>query len=189
MGGVELVFHQGALPSVPRSVQDPLTTNEVNVGGTLNVLLAARDEGVRRVVFASSSSVYGDADGFRRERDAASAAALAVRCRASSPPRATAARSGRCTGSRRYRCATSTCSARGRTPNSQYAAVVPRFIARLAQGQAADDLRRREPVARLHIRRQRRRRQPPRRDPRRTWPARCSTWRRAAAARSTSSRP
>jgi nucleoside-diphosphate-sugar epimerase len=58
--GVEVVFHQGALPSVPRSVQDPLTTNAVNVEGTLNVLLAARDEGIRRVVFASSSSVYGD---------------------------------------------------------------------------------------------------------------------------------
>jgi len=58
--GVELVFHQGALPSVPRSVHDPLTTTAVNVEGTLNVLLAARDEDVRRVVFASSSSVYGN---------------------------------------------------------------------------------------------------------------------------------
>ena len=58
--GVDVVFHQGALPSVPRSVQDPLTTSAVNVEGTLNVLLAARDEGVRRVVFASSSSVYGN---------------------------------------------------------------------------------------------------------------------------------
>jgi nucleoside-diphosphate-sugar epimerase len=55
----EVVFHQGALPSVPRSVGDPLTTNAVNVIGTLNVLLASRDSGVRRVVFASSSSVYG----------------------------------------------------------------------------------------------------------------------------------
>ena len=60
MRGVEVVFHQGALPSVPRSVQDPLTTGAVNVEGTLNVLLAARDERVRRVVFASSSSVYGN---------------------------------------------------------------------------------------------------------------------------------
>jgi UDP-glucose 4-epimerase len=59
--GVEVVFHQGALPSVPRSVQDPLTTTAVNVEGTLNVLLAARDEAVRRVVNASSSSVYGNA--------------------------------------------------------------------------------------------------------------------------------
>ena len=57
--GVELVYHLGALGSVPRSVQDPLTSSAVNVEGTLNVLLAARDEGVRRVVFSSSSSVYG----------------------------------------------------------------------------------------------------------------------------------
>ncbi len=58
--GVEVVFHEAALPSVPRSVADPGLTNDINVGGTLNLLLAARDAGVRRVVFASSSSVYGD---------------------------------------------------------------------------------------------------------------------------------
>jgi UDP-glucose 4-epimerase len=57
--GIEIVFHLGALGSVPRSVQDPLTSNAVNVEGTLNAMLAARDEGVRRVVFSSSSSVYG----------------------------------------------------------------------------------------------------------------------------------
>ena len=57
--GREVVYHLGALGSVPRSVQDPLTSSAVNVEGTLNVLLAARDEGVRRVVFSSSSSVYG----------------------------------------------------------------------------------------------------------------------------------
>ena len=57
--GVEVVFHLGALGSVPRSVQDPLTSSAVNVEGTLNVLLAARDEGIRRVVYSSSSSVYG----------------------------------------------------------------------------------------------------------------------------------
>jgi UDP-glucose 4-epimerase len=60
--GVEIVFHLGALGSVPRSVQDPLTSSAVNVEGTLNVQLAARDEGVRRVVFASSSSIYGNQD-------------------------------------------------------------------------------------------------------------------------------
>jgi UDP-glucose 4-epimerase len=63
---VEVVFHQGALPSVPRSIQDPLTSSAVNVEGTLNVLLAGRDAGVRRVVFASSSSVYGNSPGMPR---------------------------------------------------------------------------------------------------------------------------
>jgi nucleoside-diphosphate-sugar epimerase len=57
--GVDVVFHLGAMGSVPRSVQDPLTSTAVNVEGTMNVLLAARDEGVRRVVFSSSTSVYG----------------------------------------------------------------------------------------------------------------------------------
>ena len=58
--GVDVVFHEAALGSVPRSVADPVTTHEVNLTGTLNVLLAARDVGVRRVVYASSSSVYGE---------------------------------------------------------------------------------------------------------------------------------
>jgi nucleoside-diphosphate-sugar epimerase len=58
--GVEYVFHQAALPSVQRSVEDPVMSNLVNVVGTLNVLVAAQEAGVRRVVYASSSSVYGD---------------------------------------------------------------------------------------------------------------------------------
>ncbi len=58
--GIEVVFHQAALASVPRSVDNPVTSNEVNVGGTLNVLVASRDAGVRRVIYASSSSIYGD---------------------------------------------------------------------------------------------------------------------------------
>ncbi|HEU0317748.1 MAG TPA: NAD-dependent epimerase/dehydratase family protein, partial [Solirubrobacteraceae bacterium] len=57
--GCDGVFHLAALPSVPRSVQDPLTSNASNVTGVLNVLLAARDAGVKRVVYVSSSSVYG----------------------------------------------------------------------------------------------------------------------------------
>src|SRR5213082_2806890 len=64
--GTEVVYHLGALGSVPRSVQDPLTTSAVNVEGTLNVLLAARDEGVRRVIVASSSSVYGNSGSLPR---------------------------------------------------------------------------------------------------------------------------
>ncbi|MEW5958067.1 MAG: SDR family oxidoreductase [Chloroflexota bacterium] len=58
--GIDYVLHQGALPSVPRSVRDPLTSNEVNVVGTLNLLQAAREAGVKRLVYASSSSVYGN---------------------------------------------------------------------------------------------------------------------------------
>lgn len=61
MRGIDYCLHQAAVPSVPRSVFDPLRSNRVNVEGTLNVFLAARDVGVKRVVFASSSSVYGNA--------------------------------------------------------------------------------------------------------------------------------
>ena len=60
VGGVDFVLHQAAIPSVPRSVQDPLTSHRANVEATLNVLLAARDAGVKRVVYAGSSSAYGD---------------------------------------------------------------------------------------------------------------------------------
>jgi nucleoside-diphosphate-sugar epimerase len=58
--GTTYILHQGALPSVPRSVADPILSNEINVGGTLSLLVAARDEGVKRVVYAASSSAYGD---------------------------------------------------------------------------------------------------------------------------------
>jgi nucleoside-diphosphate-sugar epimerase len=60
VAGVDYVLHQAALPSVPRSVKDPITSNRANVDATLNVLVAARDAGVRRLVFAGSSSAYGN---------------------------------------------------------------------------------------------------------------------------------
>ena len=58
--GADYVFHQAAIPSVPRSIKDPAKTNEVNISGTLNVLIAAEHNNVKKVVYASSSSVYGD---------------------------------------------------------------------------------------------------------------------------------
>lgn len=61
--GVDYVLHQAALGSVPRSIDDPITTNSANIDGTLNVLVAARDARVRRVVYAASSSAYGDHPG------------------------------------------------------------------------------------------------------------------------------
>ena len=67
--GAEVVFHQAALASVPRSVAEPLASNEVNVTGTLKVFLAARDAGVRRVVYAASSSAYGDSETLPKRED------------------------------------------------------------------------------------------------------------------------
>jgi nucleoside-diphosphate-sugar epimerase len=61
VAGMDYVLHQAAIPSVPRSVQDPITSNRANIDASVNVLVAARDAGVRRVVYAGSSSVYGNA--------------------------------------------------------------------------------------------------------------------------------
>jgi nucleoside-diphosphate-sugar epimerase len=131
--GVEVVFHQGALPSVPRSVQDPLTTGAVNVEGTLNVLLAARDEAVRRVVFASSSSVYGNSDELPRVETqnpdpispyGVSKLAAERYCVSFSrvyPLETVALRYFNVFGP-------------NQDPSSQYAAVVPRFITATADG-------------------------------------------------------
>ena len=64
--GVEFIFHEGALPSVPRSVKDPRTSHESNINGTFNLLEGARAAGVKRVVYAASSSAYGNQPGFPR---------------------------------------------------------------------------------------------------------------------------
>jgi UDP-glucose 4-epimerase len=132
--GTEVVFHQGALGSVPRSVQDPLSSTAVNVEGTLNVLLAARDEGIRRVVAASSSSVYGDGGTFPRVESQApnpispyAVAKLAAERFCVSFTRVygietVALRYFNVFGPRQ-------------DPSSQYAAVVPRFIRQVADGE------------------------------------------------------
>ena len=60
---IDLISHQAALGSVPRSIHDPLTTNEVNITGTLNIFTAAKEKKIRRVVYAASSSTYGDIRG------------------------------------------------------------------------------------------------------------------------------
>jgi UDP-N-acetylglucosamine 4-epimerase len=67
--GVDYVLHQAALGSVPRSIQDPITTNEVNVSGFLNMLVASRDAKVKRFVYAASSSTYGDSQGLPKVED------------------------------------------------------------------------------------------------------------------------
>jgi nucleoside-diphosphate-sugar epimerase len=134
MDGIEYVLHQAALPSVPRSVADPLTTNEVNVRGTLNVLQAARQTGVHRVVFASSSSVYGNAPALPK------AETLPVNPLS---PYAVSKLAGECycrsfhqvyglpTVALRY----FNVFGPRQDPLSQYAAVIPRFITALLHGE------------------------------------------------------
>jgi nucleoside-diphosphate-sugar epimerase len=133
--GCEVVFHQAALPSVPRSIQDPLTSHAVNVVGTLNILLASRDSGVRRVVFASSSSIYGKNRTLPKREDGVpipiapyAVAKLAGEgfCRSFSEVY------GLETVSLRY----FNVFGPRQDPLSQYAAVIPRFITALLDGEA-----------------------------------------------------
>jgi len=128
------IFHQAAIPSVPRSIRDPVATNEVNVGGTLNVLVAARDGGVRKVVYASSSSVYGDTPTLPKVEGmnpnpkspyAVSKLTGEYYCRVFSEVygiKTVALRYFNVFGPRQ-------------DPESQYAAVIPRFITRILSGQ------------------------------------------------------
>jgi nucleoside-diphosphate-sugar epimerase len=69
VNNMDYVLHQAALPSIPRSIKDPITTNEVNITGTLNVLVAARDAKVKRVIYAASSSAYGDTPTLPKRED------------------------------------------------------------------------------------------------------------------------
>ena len=131
--GVEVVFHEAALASVPRSVDDPATSNEVNVRGPLNVLISSRDAGVRRVVYASSSSIYGDTPELPKTEEMAPAPAS---------PYAVGKLSGE------YYCRVFTklyglecvplryfnVFGPRQDPRSQYAAVVPIFVSSLLRG-------------------------------------------------------
>ena len=130
--GVDFVLHQAAIPSVPRSVDDPLGSNEANITGTLNVLIAARDAGVKRLVYASSSSVYGDSPTLPKAEDmppnplspyALTKLAGEYYCRMF------AQLYGLETVSLRY----FNVFGPRQDPNSQYAAVIPKFLTLMAE--------------------------------------------------------
>jgi nucleoside-diphosphate-sugar epimerase len=133
--GVEAVFHQGALPSVARSVGDPFASHDVNATGTLSLLLAAREAGVRRFVFASSSSVYGDTPTLPKSEElptnplspyAVSKLAGELYCRVFYRLyglETVALRYFNVFGPRQ-------------DPGSEYAAVVPKFIVAMSRGEA-----------------------------------------------------
>jgi nucleoside-diphosphate-sugar epimerase len=133
--GADYVLHQAALPSVPRSVDDPMTTHQINVTGTLNVLIAARDAGVKRVAYAASSSAYGDVEAEYKTEDL--------------PPRPLSPY-GVSKLAGEYYCKAFTAVYKLETvalryfnvfgprqdETSQYAAVIPKFVAALSRGQA-----------------------------------------------------
>ncbi len=132
--GVQYVIHQAALTSVPRSVEEPLSTNDVNVTGTVNLLEAARRHGVKKFVYASSSSVYGDSEALPKVEDmpisprspyAVAKLAGELYCRVF------AAVYGMSTVSLRY----FNVFGPRQDPYSQYSAVIPLFIKALAAGE------------------------------------------------------
>lgn len=131
--GVDVVFHQAALPSVARSLADPRATHENNATGTLNVLLASRDVGVRRVICASSSSVYGDlaVDKKREDLPTAPKSPYAVsKLAAEQYCRAFRIGYGLETVALRY----FNVFGPRQDPNSPYSAVVPRFVVAMLEG-------------------------------------------------------
>lgn len=133
--GVDVVFHQAALASVPRSVDDPLTSHLHNVDGTLNLLVAARDAGVKRLVYAASSSAYGDSPSLPKREDMRydPMSPYAVQKYVGELYLAVFARlyGLSCVGLRYFNV-----FGPRQDPQSQYAAVVPIFITRLLAGEA-----------------------------------------------------
>jgi UDP-glucose 4-epimerase len=133
--GKDYVFHLAAIPSVPRSVKDPFSSNEANVTGTLNVLIAAKDAGIKKVIFSSSSSVYGDTPTLPKREDmpvnpmspyAITKATGEMYCRVFEEIY------GLPTVCLRY----FNVFGPRQDPNSQYAAVIPRFITEIANNKS-----------------------------------------------------
>ena len=133
--GVDYVLHQAALGSVPRSIKDPITSNEVNVSGFLNMLVASRDNGVQRFVYAASSSTYGDSESMPKVED--------VIGKPLSPYAITkyvnelyadifSKTYGLETIGLRY----FNVFGRKQDPNGAYAAVIPKFVSQLMKGQS-----------------------------------------------------
>ncbi len=156
------MLHEAALGSVPRSIEDPLATHAANATGFLNMLVAARDAGVRRFVYAASSSTYGDHPGLPKVEDAIG--------RPLSPYAVTkyvdelyADVFGRCYGMATVGLRYFNVFGPRQDPEGAYAAVIPRWVRAMLARRAGRDPRRRRDDARLLLRRQRRAGEPARR--------------------------
>lgn len=134
LDGVRCVFHQAALGSVPRSLKDPATTVAVNVTGTANVFAAARDAGVRRVVYASSSSVYGDSTSLPK-REGEEGTVLSPYALSKQVDEELADVFGRCFGLELIGLRYFNVYGPRQRPDGPYAAVIPRFFAAALAGE------------------------------------------------------
>lgn len=135
-GGASVVFHQAALGSVPRSMADPGTTIAVNVAGTANVFSAARDARARRVVYASSSSVYGDSEALPK-REGEEGAPLSPYALSKVMNEELARTFGRCYGMEMVGLRYFNVYGSRQDPDGPYAAVLPRFFKAFFEGEAA----------------------------------------------------
>ncbi len=132
---VSVVFHQAALGSVPRSMKDPATSIAVNVAGTANVFAAAREQGVRRVVYASSSSVYGDSEQLPK-REGEEGQPLSPYARSKAMNEELAATFGRCYQMELVGLRYFNVYGPRQDPDGDYAAVIPRFFKAYLSGEA-----------------------------------------------------
>jgi UDP-N-acetylglucosamine 4-epimerase len=135
--GVDLVLHQAAVGSVPRSIEDPIRTHQSNVDGFLNILVAARDAKVRRFVYASSSSVYGDAPKLPK-REGEEGRLLSPYAVSKAINETYAANFEKVYGIRTVGLRYFNVFGPRQDPNGAYAAVIPRWIAALAKGQRCE---------------------------------------------------
>jgi UDP-N-acetylglucosamine 4-epimerase len=133
--GIDLVFHEAAVGSVPRSIADPVTTLAANVGGTVNLFAAARDAKVRRVIYASSSSVYGDSQKLPK-REGEEGAPLSPYAASKVMNEELAAVFGRCYAMELIGLRYFNIYGPRQDPDGQYAAVIPRFFKAYAAGES-----------------------------------------------------
>ncbi len=131
--GAEVVFHEAALPSVPRSVSDPIGSNRANVDGTLALLCAARDAGVRRVVYAASSSAYGDSEQLPKV-ESMKPSALSPYAASKLAGEFYASAFTRCFGLETVSLRYFNVFGPRQNPKSQYAAAIPLFITAILKG-------------------------------------------------------
>ena len=135
--GADIVLHQAARGSVPRSIADPLATHQANVNGFLNMLIAARDAGVRRFVYASSSSVYGDHEGLPKV-EAVIGRALSPYAASKQANELYAGVFGRCYGIETIGLRYFNVFGPRQDPDGAYAAVIPRWVRALLVGEPVE---------------------------------------------------